>query len=95
MANYRRSILLIAGVLCCLGGVVLMILGKLWGALVLLLGLGFVFFHSALMFRTGGYNSDMAIFNGFGKGRQKSEAEKMEYQPDNPDSSVWDKLEGK
>ncbi len=95
MANNKRSILLIAGILCFLGGVVLMILGKMWGLLVILLGFALMAAYSALMFRAGGYSPDMVMFNGFGKGRQQSEANKMEYHPENPDSSIWDKLEGK
>ncbi len=96
MIRDKRILLLIAGILCFLGGVVLMVLGKMWGLFVLMLGFGLIVFYSALMFRVGGYSPDMAAFNGLkGQGRQQSEAGKMDYQPDNPDAGVWDQMEGK
>ena len=60
-----------------------------------LLGFALVVIFSAMMMRTGGYDPMESIFNGWGKGRQSSMADKLEYQPDHPDANVWDQMENK
>ena len=95
MAKKKVGLLLAAGIGCFLGGAVLMIKGMMWGLFVLMLGFAFIVCYSAVMLRTGGYDPMEAIFNGWGKGRQTSMAEKLEYQPDNPDANVWDQMEKK
>ena len=95
MKYHKRSITLTAGVLCALLGAVMIIKGNMWGILVFLLGFSLVVVHSALMMRTGGYDPMESIFNGWGKGRQTSMADKMDYPPDNPNANIWNQMEKK
>ena len=95
MRKHIRGEILTAGIVCFLGGAVLMIKGIVWGILVFLLGFALIVVHSAMMMRTGGYDPMASLFNGWGKGRQNSMANKLDYQPDNPDANVWDQMENK
>ena len=93
MRAYKRSAIVICGILCALLGAVMIIKGNMWGILVFLLGFALVVVFSAMMMRTGGYDPMEAIFNGWGKGRQTSMADKLDYQPDSPDANVWEQVE--
>ena len=91
--------MMIVGSIAMLAGVVVMIMGKiLLGVIMLLLGLALVCMHNARMFRGAGIRGEDALFNGFGKGRQQSEATKDKTIPqgyeDRP-SNIWDQVEGK
>ena len=91
--------MMILGALAMLAGAVVMILGKIFFGLVLILaGLGLLCFHNAKMFKGAGIRGEDALFNGFGKGRQQSEATKDKTMPqgyeDRP-SNIWDQVEGK
>ena len=93
MRKYKRSITLSGGAFCALLGAVMIIKGNMWGILVFLLGFSLVVAHSAMMMRTGGYDPMESIFNGWGKGRQTSMANKLDYQPDSANANVWNQLE--
>ena len=95
MRNHKRCSFLIGGILNALLGAVMIIKGNMWGILVFLLGFSLVVVPSALMMRTGGYDPMESIFNGWGKGRQTSMADKMDYPPDNPNANIWDQMEKK
>ena len=95
MGKHKSNLFLITGIACFIGGAVLMIKGMMWGLFVLLLGFAGIVFYGAMMMRVGGYDPMNVLFNGWGKGRQQSETEKLDYQPDTPDANVWDQMEQK
>ena len=66
--------MMLLGALCMLASVILMILGKLWAVLLLLVGACLVIAHWARLFKGAGYQADAAPYNGLsGQGRQQSE----------------------
>ena len=67
--------MMILGIIAMLASVILMILGKLWAVLLLLVGACLVIAHWARLFKGAGYQADAAPYNGLnGQGRQQSEA---------------------
>ena len=90
--------LMLLGVLSLLAGAVLMILGKLWGLLLFLVGFGFMADHSAEMLGGSGRQGDGGFFRVLmGQGRIWSKFEKgktAQGYEDRP-SNIWDQVEGK
>ena len=92
MKNY----LIIGGLVIALG-LILTVKGKLWGALVMLAGIGMIFYVYAKLMRGSGYDPNQGTINGIaGQGKQQSEAVKehktvIGEQPAN----IWDQLENK
>ncbi len=69
--------MMLIGAICALAGVVLMIMGTMWGLALLLVGACLVIAHWARLFKGAGYQADAAPYNGLnGQGRQQSEATK-------------------
>ncbi len=94
MKNHVRSICLIGGLAAFFAGVVLMILGQMWGLAVLFLGICLIAANFAMMMRTGGYRAEGTFFNGLaGQGRQQSEVAKAD-QPvvGEQNAQIWDEL---
>ena len=87
----------IIGGLLIVVGLVLILSGKLLGALVLVAGIGVIFLGYAKLMRGNGYHPDQATLNGFGgMGKQQPDAVK-ESQPvigEQP-ANIWDQLENK
>ena len=78
-------------------GLFLLIGGKLWGALVLLAGVGVSFFVYAKLMRGSGFDPDQATINGIaGQGKQQSDAvkENLPVIGEQP-ANIWDQLENK
>ena len=97
MRSNLRSILMISGAVAALGGLVMMITGRMIGLLVFLIGLGMLIFGCALLMHTGGYRMEGIFLNGFsGKGRQQSEVDKA-YLSDSGEQSpaIWETITGK
>ena len=91
MRNY--TVLLIIGIALFLGGVIAVILGAMIGILILMVGFGFIAAYFAKMFRIGGYDAEGAIFNGFGKGRQQSEADKrLDPTQGEKNAGIWNAM---
>ena len=90
------SKLLIAGLLALVAGTVLMVMGRMWALLLFLAGFVFIVAGWAQMYRGAGYRDEGALFNGWGKGRQQSEAHVDKTAPqgyqDRP-SNIWDQTE--
>lgn len=69
--------MMLIGVICALAGVVLMIMGTMWGLALLLAGMVLVISHWAKLYKGAGYQADVTPYNGVaGQGRQQSEATK-------------------
>lgn len=69
--------MMILGIIAMLAGVILMILGKLWALLLLLVGACLVIAHWAKLFKGAGYQAESGTINGlYGQGRQQSEVSK-------------------
>ena len=87
----------IIGGLLIVVGLVLILSGKLLGTLVLVAGMGVIFFGYSKMMRGSGNNPDQGLFNGIaGQGKQQSEVVK-ESQPvigEQP-ANIWDQVENK
>ena len=78
-------------------GLFLMLSGKLWGVLILLAGIGIIFFIYAKLMRGSGFDPDQGTINGLkGQGKQQSDAVKVE-QPviGEQSADIWDQLENK
>jgi hypothetical protein len=89
----NHAVLLIIGIALFLGGVIAVILGAMIGILILMVGFGFIAAYFANMFRVGGYEAEGAIFNGFGKGRQQSEADRRaDPIQGEKNAGVWDSM---
>ena len=89
----NHTVLLIIGIALFLGGVIAVILGAMIGILILMAGFGFIVAYFANMFRVGGYEAEGVLFNGFGKGRQQSEAGKRtDPVQGNKNAGVWDTM---
>ena len=96
MKSFVRPMLLIAGLLSFVGGIVLMILGKLAAVFLVLLGFGLMAGYFSLMLHTGGYRVEEGfLFHYAGVGRQQSEVSK---DPDawkgTQNGSIWDRMNG-
>lgn len=89
--------MLTLGILSLLAAVVLMILGHMWAVLLFLVGFGLIVAGWARLYRGAGYRDREVLFNGWGKGRQQSEAQVDKTAPqgyeDRP-GNVWDLTEG-
>ena len=87
----------ICGGLLIVLGLFLLIGGKLWGALVMLAGVGVIFFVYAKLMRGSGFDPDQATINGIaGQGKQQSEAVKENLPVIGEQSAnIWDQLENK
>ena len=92
MKNY-----VIGGGLLIVLGLILLLQSKLWGALVLVAGLGVIFFGYSGMMRISGKNPEQATINGIaGQGKQQSEAVKENLPVIGEQSAdIWDQLENK
>ena len=75
----------------------LLIEGKLWGALVMLAGVGVIFFVYAKLMRGSGFDPDQATINGIaGQGKQQSDAVKENLPVIGEQSAdIWNQLENK
>ena len=92
MKNY-----VIGGGLLIVLGLFLLIGGKLWGALVMLAGVGVIFCIYAKLMRGSGFDPDQGTINGIkGQGKQQSDAVK-ENMPviGEQSANIWDQLENK
>ena len=87
----------ICGGLLIVLGLFLLIGGKLWGALVMLAGVGVIFFVYAKLMRGSGFDPNQATINGIaGQGKQQSEAVKENLPVIGEQSvNIWDQLENK
>ena len=87
----------ICGGLLIVLGLFLLIGGKLWGALVMLAGVGVIFFVYAKLMRGNGFDPDQATIIGIaGQGKQQSEAVKENLPVIGEQSAnIWDQLENK
>ena len=92
MKNY-----VIGGGLLIVLGLFLLIGGKLWGALVMLAGVGVIFFVYAKLMRGSGFDPDQATINGIaGQGKQQSDAVKENLPVIGEQSAdIWNQLENK
>ena len=88
---------MICGGLLIVLGLFLLIGGKLWGALVMLAGVGVIFFVYAKLMRGSGFDPDQATINGIaGQGKQQSDAVKENLPVIGEQSAdIWDQLENK
>ena len=88
---------MICGGLLTVLGLALILNGKLWGALVMLAGIGAIFFVYAKLMRGSGFDPDQGTINGLkGQGKQQSDAVKID-QPvvgEQP-ANIWNQLENK
>ena len=92
------SKLLIMGLLSLLAGTVLMVMGHMWALLLFFVGFCLIVAGWAQMFRGAGYRDEGALFNGWGKGRQQSEAQVDKTAPqgyEDKSPAIWDRLENK
>ena len=91
MKSYIRSILLIAGIICFVGGIITMIIGKLAAVFLVLLGFGLMAGFFAMMLHTGGYRAEEGfLFHYAGVGRQQSEVSKDPNAGKQPGENIWD-----
>ena len=91
-----KKYLICGGILIALG-IVLLLSGKLWGALVLVAGFGGIFVSYGKMMRGSGFDPHQGTINGLkGQGKQQSDAVKAE-QPVMGEQSadIWKQLEKK
>jgi hypothetical protein len=95
MKRYEIGILFGGGGALVGAGLVWLILGNLWGVLVMLAGLGaWIFGYSKLMGASGN-SPEQGTYHGLnGEGKQQSEVEKMN-QPvqGEQDATIWEKME--
>ncbi len=95
MKRYEIGILFGGGGALVGAGLVWLILGNLWGVLVMLAGLGAWIFGYAKMMGGSGFDPDQATINGLkGEGKQQSEVVKMD-QPvqGEQDATIWEKIQ--
>ena len=87
----------IGGGLLTVLGLILLLQSKLWGALVMLAGVGVIFFVYAKLMRGSGFDPNQATINGIaGQGKQQSEAVKENLPVIGEQSAdIWDQLENK
>ena len=87
----------ISGSLLVALGLFLILKGNLWGALVMLAGVGVIFFVYAKLMRGSGFDPDQATINGlYGQGKQQPDAVKVA-QPivGEQSADIWNQLENK
>ena len=86
---------ILIGMLAVLAGIVLLVVGKMWGLVFLLGGLGTMIFHYSSMMRARGCDPNQGTINGLnGQGKQQSEAVKIS-QPvvgEQP-ANIWEQME--
>ena len=86
---------MILGIAALLAGLVILILGSMWGILLFLVGLGFMALRYSTMMRGSGREPNQGTFNGLnGQGKQQSEAVQADQsvvgeQPAN----IWEQME--
>ena len=85
---------IILGMAGMLSGIVVLVLGSMWGLALLLGGMIVMIFAYGIMMRGRGMNPDQGLFNGlYGQGKQQSEEVEMP-QPvigEQP-ANIWDKM---
>ena len=87
----------ICGGLLIVLGLVLILIGKIWGALMLMAGFGGIFAGYAKLMRGNGFDPQQGTINGLkGQGKQQSDAVKVA-QPviGEKSADIWAHLEGK
>jgi hypothetical protein len=87
--------MIILGILTILAGLVLMVMGRMWGLLAILCGGVMLMVRYARMMHGRGYNPDQGTINGLaGKGKQTSDAVPMNQPPvgEQP-SNIWDQMQ--
>ena len=95
MKKYEIGILFGGGGVMAGAGFVMIVLGNLWGVLLMLAGLGaWIFGYSKLM-GASGYSPEQGVHHGLnGEGKQQSEVVKMD-QPvqGEQNANIWQQIE--
>ncbi len=90
--------MLISGLISLVAATVLVVLGHMWAVLLFLAAFCLIVAGWAQMYKGAGYRDQGVLFNGWGKGRQHSEAHVDKTAPrgyeDKP-SNIWEQTEKK
>ena len=86
---------IISGLICILAGIVIMVLGSMWGLLLMLVGVVCMALNYVFMMRGRGFDPDQGSINGpGGKGKQQTDAVKAP-QPGSGEqpANIWEMME--
>lgn len=88
---------ILLGMLAVLAGIVVLVLGSMWGIVLLLGGIGLTAVYYRTMMRGRGYDPEQGTLNGLGgQGKQQSETVKVT-QPviGEQSADIWDQMTNK